>query len=61
MKKIKGRYFKGTNAIDPASTTSKDFGFKPIPGKGGTTTNYEIPDWMFVRELEDMKEGIINA
>lgn len=33
-----------TNAIDPASTTSASFGFIPIPGKGGKTTNAEIPD-----------------
>lgn len=24
-----------------ATTTSKDWGFKPIPGKGGKTTNFE--------------------
>ena len=56
-----GRVFKGTNAIDPATTTSKDFGYIPVPGKCGKTTNFEIPDWMFDRELQDMKEGIINA
>ena len=33
-----------TNAIDPASTTSASFGFIPNPGKGGKTTNAEIPD-----------------
>lgn len=31
-----------TNAIDPASSTSASFGFIPIPGKGGETTNSEI-------------------
>lgn len=31
-----------TNAIDPASSTSASFGFIPIPGKGGKTTNAEI-------------------
>lgn len=55
------RPIKASNAIDPATTTSKKWGFKPIPGKGGATTNFEIPDWMFDRELNDMKEGIINA
>lgn len=50
-----------TNAIDPATTTCTNFGFKPIPGKGGNTTNFEIPEWMFERELKEMKEGIINA
>ena len=33
-----------TNEIDPASTTSASFGFIPIPGKGGKTTNAEIPE-----------------
>ena len=63
MKRFKknGRVIKATNAIDVATTTSKNFGYVPVPGKGGATTNYEIPDWMFDRELEDMKEGIINA
>ena len=34
-----------TNAIDPASTTSASFGFILIPGKGGKTTNAEIPEY----------------
>jgi hypothetical protein len=55
------RVTKASNAIDPATTTSKKWGFNPIPGKGGATTNFEIPEWMFERELNDMKEGIINA
>lgn len=55
------RPIKASNAIEPATTTSKKWGFKPIPGKGGATTNAEIPEWMFDRELNDMKEGIINA
>lgn len=54
MKKLKTI---GSNAIDPATTTSKNWGFHPVPGKGGATTNYEIPEWMFTRELQDMKEG----
>ena len=33
-----------TNAIEPASSTSASFGFIPIPGKGGKTTNAEIPE-----------------
>lgn len=51
----------GSNAIDPATTTSKDWGFIPVSGKGGSTTNAEIPEWMFDRELQDMKEGKLNA
>lgn len=61
MKKNYKKIFKFTNAIDPASTTSKDWGFIPVSGKGGKTTNAEIPEWMFDRELKDMEEGIINA
>ena len=51
----------GSNAIDPATSTAKDFGFHPCPGKGGATTNFEIPEWMFDRELKEMKEGVGNA
>lgn len=51
----------GSNAIDPASTTSKDWGFVPVSGKGGKTTNALIPEWMFKRELEDLMGGAENA
>lgn len=51
----------GSNAIDPATTTSKNWGFKPVPGKGGATTNFEIPEWMFKREVEEMEGGVVNA
>lgn len=62
MKKNYKKVTKLTNALDPASTTNKDWGFIPIPGKGGNTTNAEIPDWFFIRELEDLKEGgAVNA
>lgn len=39
MKKLKTI---GSNSIDPATTTSKNWGFKPVPSKGGATTNSEI-------------------
>ena len=32
----------GSNAIDPATTTSKKWGFHPVPYKGGKTTNASI-------------------
>lgn len=32
----------GGNAIDPASTTNGKWGYKPVPGKGGKTTNASI-------------------
>ena len=44
-----------------ATTNNKDWGFIPVPGKGGNTTNAEIPDWMFKRELEEMEGGAVNA
>lgn len=41
----------GSNAIDPASTSGKNWGFIPVSGKGGKTTNSMIPN----------KEGKKNA
>lgn len=55
------RIVRATNAIDPATTTSASFGFKPVPNKGGNTTNFEIPEGMFKRELEEMKAGILSV
>ena len=53
---------KMTNAIDPATSTNKDWGFIPVPCKGGNTTNYAIPDSIFKRELEEyLKGGAVNA
>lgn len=51
----------GSNAIDPATTTSKNWDFIPVPSKGGATTNFEIPEWMFKREVEEMEGGVVNA
>lgn len=64
MRKIKNgrRIYKMTNAIDPATTTNKDWGYKPVPNKGGATTNFEIPDKMFERELREYEMGgVVNA
>lgn len=61
MKKNYKKRNKLTNAIDPATTTSKDWGFIPVSGKGGKTTNAIIPEWMFKRELEDLMGGAENA
>ena len=53
---------RATNAIDPATTTNKKWGYIPVPNKGGKTTNFEIPDWMFDRELEEYRNGgAVNA
>lgn len=48
---------RATNAIEPATTTSKAWGYIPVPGKGGKTTNFEIPPELFKRELEEYLEG----
>ena len=29
----------GSNEVDPATTTAKNWGFHPVPNKGGKTTN----------------------
>ena len=34
----------GSNSIDKATTTSKDWGFKPVPNKGGKTTNSTLKE-----------------
>lgn len=48
---------KASNAVEPAASVKR----KGVPGKGGKTLNATIPDWMFQRELEDMKEGKQDA
>ena len=40
-----------------ATTTSKDWGFGPVPCKGGRTTNSLIGDTMIHRELKDQKRN----
>ena len=40
-----------------ATTTSKDWGLGAISGKGGKTTNHEIQETMFQRELREMNKG----
>jgi hypothetical protein len=46
------------NAVDPATTNNKAWGFVPVANKGGKTTNFEIPADMFKRELKEYLEGI---
>ena len=53
MKKNYKKITKLTNSIESATTTAKDWGFNPIPGKGGKTNNTDIHDWVFLRELEE--------
>lgn len=61
MKKFYKKILKANNAIEPATTTSRNFGFRTIPGKGGKTNNATIPEAAFKRELKDMMEGKQNA
>lgn len=37
-----------------ATTTSRDWGFKSVPGKGGQTTNCATSDSMFFREKKEL-------
>lgn len=56
---------KATNAIAPATSSVKwgkrTKNYPGVAGKGGKTTNFEIPAWMFAMELEAMEEGAANA
>lgn len=54
-----GKLLKMNNAVDSAAPASV-WG-KGVPGKGGATRNFEIPEWMFKRELEEMMEERANA
>lgn len=54
MKKNYKRIIRMNNAVDPATSTNRSFGYIPVPGKFGKTTNFEIPEWMFKREFEEM-------
>lgn len=59
MKKYKS--IKANNAVEPATGKFKHKGFKVgkgIPSKGGNTTNFVIPDWMFDEELKLMNSGV---
>lgn len=55
MKKAYKNLIKATNAVEIAAPASV-WG-KGVPGKGGATTNFAIPDWMFDRELQEYKNG----
>lgn len=41
MKKNYKKIIRMNNAIDPATSTARSFGFGPVSGKGGKTTNYD--------------------
>ncbi len=64
--RMKRKLIRATNAIDGATTVAcwgkkRNKRYPGVAGKGGASTNHSIPDWMFERELNDMKEGITNA
>ena len=48
---------KKTVAAMGATTTSKDWGFGPVAGKGGKTTNSGIGEGMIHRELKDQSRN----
>lgn len=56
MKKKNRRTKRATYWGMAANTTSWDWGFKPVPGKGGKTQNHEIQESMIQREMREMKE-----
>lgn len=53
----KQRKNKRNRFSNAATTTSKDWGFGAISGKGGKTRNHEIQETMFQRELREMNKG----
>ena len=55
MKKFYKKILKANNAVDPATSTSRNFGFGPISGKGGKTTNATIPS---AEEMSKRKKGV---
>lgn len=62
----KRKLIRASNAIDGATTAAcwgkkRSKRYPGVAGKGGVSTNHSIPEWMFDRELTDMKEGIANA
>lgn len=59
--KQKRKIIRATNAIEAATSSGRNWGFIPVSGKGGKTTNFAIPEWMFDKELEYMMEGNGNA
>lgn len=52
----KKRTQKAKNWDIAATTTSWDWGFKPVPGKGGSTKNHEIHESMIQREIREMND-----
>ena len=53
-KKIKSKRPAGYG--NAATTTSWDWGFKPVPGKGGRTRNGEGSDTIIYREEKELRK-----
>ena len=54
MKKKKAKRMKSWDI--GATTNSWDWGFKPVPNKGGSTKNHEIQESMIQREIREMND-----
>ena len=54
MKKKKAKQMKSWDI--GATTTSWDWGFKPVPNKGGATKNCEGSDTIIYREQKEMNK-----
>ena len=54
MKKNYKKITRLTNTVDASTSKSRSFGFVPVPKKFGNTTNFEIPEWMFKLELDEL-------
>lgn len=50
---MKKKKIRKPAAIMAATTTSKDWGFGPVSGKGGKTCNGDIGEGMIHRELKE--------
>lgn len=57
MKKSYKKLVRMNNAVD-AAAPQKNWG-RGVPKKGGRTTNSEIGEGMFHRELKDQKKGSV--
>ena len=55
MKKKKRRTERASYWGMAATTTSWDWGFGPVPCKGGRTRNHEIQESMIQREMREKK------
>lgn len=43
-----------SNSVERSESTNRSFGFVPVPGKFGATTNYENPYWNFEEKFKNI-------